>query len=361
MIRLTWRQFRTPAAVAALALLAVAVVAAVTWPDLSRAEQAMVSVCRRGGDCRAATAALARSRGALVNGFGTLVTLAPALAGAFWGAPLVAREVEVGTLPLVWTQSVTRTRWMLVKLAVLGTASVAVTGLLSLVVTWWTAPLDAAAATRYATFAQRDVVPVGYALFAFALGVATGVLLRRAVPAMAVTLAAFTAVRVCTTFGLRPRLLAPEHRVLALDPASTGLGEAISPSIIVDSWFNGGKTSALDPATPVMPDTWIRSTRVVDAHGHDLTDAVLNATCPTVVRGGGGGGAPAAPGHVPVPEAAQHAFQSCVSRIGATYHELVTYLPARHYWALQLAELGVYLGAAMLLGALTVWWVRRRS
>jgi hypothetical protein len=31
----------------------------------------------------------------------------PALIGLFWGAPLVARELEAGTHRLVWTQSVT--------------------------------------------------------------------------------------------------------------------------------------------------------------------------------------------------------------------------------------------------------------
>ena len=42
--------------------------------------------------------------------------VAPALIGVFWGAPLVARELEAGTHRLVWTQSVTRTRWLATKL-----------------------------------------------------------------------------------------------------------------------------------------------------------------------------------------------------------------------------------------------------
>lgn len=40
----------------------------------------------------------------------------PALAGAFIGCPLVAREIENGTHHLAWTQGVTRTRWLAVKL-----------------------------------------------------------------------------------------------------------------------------------------------------------------------------------------------------------------------------------------------------
>ena len=40
--------------------------------------------------------------------------------GVFWGAPMIARELEAGTSRLVWTQSVTRTRWLATKLGVAG-------------------------------------------------------------------------------------------------------------------------------------------------------------------------------------------------------------------------------------------------
>ena len=49
-----------------------------------------------------------------------LLLVVPAIIGIFWGAPLVARELETGTYRLAWTQSVTRTRWLAVKLAVVG-------------------------------------------------------------------------------------------------------------------------------------------------------------------------------------------------------------------------------------------------
>jgi hypothetical protein len=44
-----------------------------------------------------------------------IVSLVPILVGMFLGAPLVAREVERGTFRLIWTQSVTQLRWLLVK------------------------------------------------------------------------------------------------------------------------------------------------------------------------------------------------------------------------------------------------------
>ena len=131
----------------------------------------------------------------------------PALIGVFWGAPLVARELETGTYRLAWNQSVTRTRWLAVKLGLIGLAAMAAAGLLSLMVTWWSSPIDQALAARGPQRAQRrnrfapllfgarGIVPIGYAAFAFALGVTVGVLIRRTLPAMATTLAVFVAVR----------------------------------------------------------------------------------------------------------------------------------------------------------------------
>jgi ABC-type transport system involved in multi-copper enzyme maturation permease subunit len=359
MIRLTWRQFRTPAFVALGVLVVLSVLAAVTGPDLAHAYAATLAACGNAGDCASAAAEFARTNSALSNAFGTLVVFVPAIVGVFWGAPLIAREIEMGTLPLVWTQSVTRARWLLVKLALVGLASALVAGLLSLIVTWWARPLDSASATAYATFGQRDVVPIAYALFAFALGVTVGLLVRRTVPAMAVTLFAFVVVRVCTTYGLRPRLFAPEYQVIALNPNSTGFGSEVSPSIMLNQWFNGGKTSQLDPATPSIPNAWIYSTRVVDAAGHDLTDTVLNADCPDIAAHNAA--PPSVPGHVPVADAARQAAQACVSKVGATYHELVTYQPASHYWTFQWAESAIYVVAAIVLAAVCLLWIRRRA
>lgn len=59
----------------------------------------------------------------------------PGLIGAFWGAPLLTREVEAGTHRLVWNQSVTRTRWLTVKVGMIGVASAIAAGVFSLMLT----------------------------------------------------------------------------------------------------------------------------------------------------------------------------------------------------------------------------------
>ena len=55
--------------------------------------------------------------------------------------------------------------------------------------TWWSAPIDDAYGNRMfpEVFTTRGVVPAAYAAFAFVAGVTAGMLIRRTVPAMAVT------------------------------------------------------------------------------------------------------------------------------------------------------------------------------
>ena len=61
----------------------------------------------------------------------------PLLLGALVGAPLVAREVEQRTHLLVWTQSITRLRWLTVKLALVLGAGLLASGALLAVLIWW--------------------------------------------------------------------------------------------------------------------------------------------------------------------------------------------------------------------------------
>ena len=138
-------------------LVLVAVVAAVTGPHLVHLYDTTVANCAARADCDTARAAFLQNDDTLRTLLGSLVRAVPAIIGIFWGAPLVARELESGTYRLAWTQSITRTRWLAVKLGVIGLASMAVAGLLSLIVTWWASPLDRAHRSQFTTFDQRDL------------------------------------------------------------------------------------------------------------------------------------------------------------------------------------------------------------
>jgi hypothetical protein len=349
MMWLTWRQFRIQSAVACGALVIVAVTLAITGPHLLHLYQTSVATCQARGDCGTATSEfLTHYR--LLQFLGTVLVVVPGIIGIFWGAPLVARELETGTFRLAWTQSVSRTRWLAVKLAVVGLASMAAAGLFSLMVTWWSSPIDRVTGDRFGAgmFGERGIAPIGYAAFAFALGVTAGVLIRRTLPAMAATLVAFVAARVTMTLWVRPHLIAPVLRDFALNPASTGFGNT-----------NGGPDT-LFPNPPNIPNGWIYSTQIVDKAGHALTAQFLASACPHLGTGGPPAGGGFSRTRTQVSAGAQHALQDCVAKVGAKFHEVVTYQPANRYWAFQWYETAIFLALALMLAGLCFWWVRRR-
>lgn len=111
-----------------------------------------------------------------------------------------------------------------------GLASVASAGLLSLAVSWSARSIDLAKADQFRYFDQRDIVPVGYAAFAFALGVVVGLLVRRVLPALATTLAAFVVSRYAVERWVRPHLVAASHAATSLRDAAH-LGSPCSPAV----------------------------------------------------------------------------------------------------------------------------------
>jgi hypothetical protein len=327
MTWLAWRHTRTPLAVALAALAAVAVVAL----------------------------AEGRADNMPRPWLSALVIVAPGLLGAFWGAPLVAAELESGSFRLAWTQDVSRTRWLAWRLVVTGLTAMATAGLASWLVTWWAGPLDRTGLDQFGSFDARDIVPLGYAAFAFALGALFGLLLRRTVPALAATLAVFTAVRLAFRLLVRPSLLPPVTQALALNPATTGYGSS--------GFLPFMPASTLQPAAPDLPNAWVTSVAIVNGKGDALTTSVLSSTCPGLGHGGGGGGA-ANPfahssNHVQASQGVVSSMQACATRIAATYHELITYQPANRYWPLQWFEFGFFFAAALLLAAACAWRLRR--
>ncbi|HEY5267062.1 MAG TPA: hypothetical protein VIJ40_09635 [Acidimicrobiales bacterium] len=351
MIWFVWRQFRVQSVVALGTLFIVAAVAFITGPHLAHLYATNVATCGARGDCTSVRNKFFLNDSTLRTWFGIVVIAFPGIIGMFWGAPLVAKELEAGTHRLVWTQSVTRTRWLAAKLGVVGLASVITAGLLSLVVTWWASPLDRAAANIFGTFDERNIVPIGYAAFAFVLGVTAGVIVRRTVPAMASTLVAFVTVRLSFDRLVRPHLVSPTIHELALKPATMGFGSA-----------NGGPFTLM-PNTPNISNAWIYSTQIFDKLGHALTPHFVATTCPRLISGVQSGGPSAGfsqGSRVQVTPSAQKAFQACVTKVGEIFHIVVTSQPANHYWLLQWYEMTVYIGAAIILASVCFWWVRRR-
>lgn len=218
MIWLTWRQHRKQAfytllGLAALAALLVPIGLSMrsTFSDLGLADcarqfaDANVAATTR-ETCDAGFRRFGNRYGSL-NLVAVLLITLPVLVGLFWGAPLVAREVEHGTHRFVWTQGVGRTRWALVKFGLVGGAVVLLAALYGLGMSWWVDPLTKAAhegRLGMIVFDLQGIVPIGYTLFAVALGVFAGTVWKRMLPAMGITLAGYIGVRAAVEILARP-------------------------------------------------------------------------------------------------------------------------------------------------------------
>jgi hypothetical protein len=341
MIWLTWRQFRTQAAAVYAAVAAVAVLLAVTGPRLRDLARIDANIFDRltSGDQDLFYAGI------------VVVAVAPAVIGAFWGAPLVARELEGGTHRLVWTQSVTRTRWLATKLAVTSLAAAAVVGALTLAVSWWAEPIDGAVSSTHGglparltpvSFAMRGVVPVGYAVFAVVLGVVLGALVRRSLPAMALTLALFVVVQIAVPTWIRPHLAASVREDAAFTMARFDGYMSNGPGIPGKLSLNTGGQG-----------NWVLSNQTVDASGRATALPSWFTGClpppPAVGQDG------------PVRVQGPDPMAACFQRLNAEgYHQHIVYQPAKNFWPLQWAELALYLALSGLLAGFCFWWVRRR-
>lgn len=358
MIRVALRQFRAEGVVAIGVLIVLAIVLIVSGVNLVHVNDAFQSTCKAVGNCTTTSNPVVNLDKPLQGALPFIVTIAPALVGLFFGAPLIARELETGTFRLAWTQSVTRKHWLAVKFGVVGVAAMAFGGLLTWMVDWWASPIDAANQNRFglANFGLHGVAPIGYAAFAFALGATAGVLLRRTIAAMAVTAVGFAAARLAVTYWVRPNLASPVHESLSLTASSAMPGFGVQqPEGIV----------SLVPPTVGMPNGWVYSTAIVNKAGDGPTSPYLLRTCPAleqIVKSGPG--SPVSPIGTHLggtrPALGQGGFQACLQKLSATFHTVVTYQPASRFWPFQWAEMGIFLAAALALCGLTYWWLRRQ-
>src|SRR5690348_3535341 len=176
MTWLVWRQYRihvlfTAALTGALVLLLV-----VTGIRMSTDYHAALSACTSNHDC----GSLHLFQGSGYSAVSVIVTLTiavPGLLGLFWGAPLVATELEQGTHQFIWTQSVPRGRWLTAKISWILLAAALWGGAVAAAVTWWSGTNNAISQDRFYSalkFGTQGIVPIAYSIFAVALGIAAG-------------------------------------------------------------------------------------------------------------------------------------------------------------------------------------------
>jgi hypothetical protein len=312
MIWVTWRQHRAEAYVAGAALALLAALLLIFGHDMATVyHQLGVGQCIAHPDqnvnCPNIVDSFQSQFEVDVYAIGWL-NLLPALLAILVGAPLVARELEHGTHRLAWTQSVTRRRWLAVKLALIFGIALVSTELLSLLLTWFRGPLDTLEGHMSPNgFDFEGIALLGYVAFAMALAITAGAVLRRAIPAMVVTLAGFLAVRLPIEFWLRQHYVAPLTTTV------------FTQSYAQLNWRVG--------------EYW------ADSLGRHIADNQVFPTC-------------AGPGTL------KPDFFACVQAHG--WLDTLVYQPASRFWLFQGIETTIFVALAAALLVFTIWWIRRR-
>lgn len=326
MIWLTWRHMRAQTLWTAGVTAALAAYLLYLATDIRESYRLNVTDCTTA--CDEAAHLIGDQFGSSLLMLGLLLLAGPALIGAFWGAPLITRELETGTHRLVWNQSVTRKRWLAVKLALVGGVSVLLTGALSLLLSWAAGPYDKLVDSRFEplTFAARDLAPFGYALLAFTLGLVIGLLLRKTLVAMAVTMLVFVVFQLVMANVIRPNLVEPVTETIAWADANT-FGQ-------IDSFGIGPQGVGIQEYK--IPGAWVISDVITvnKGDGTAFNEADLTSCDEQMLQ----------------PD-------ECLLAMDATFD--VTYQPADRYWDFQWIELGTAVGLSALLAGIAFWRIPR--
>jgi hypothetical protein len=321
MAWVTWRQHR-PALISVPALLGA--VAVFLWIAGLRIhhDYAALAACHpfTSSTCQALNTSFNSTDWTIGNTVDILLQLAPALIGAFAGAPVLARELETGTFRYAWTQGFGRERQTIAKLALLAVAITAAAGAFSQVFTWFFQPFLAQGdmtVLSATVFDTRGIAFAAWTLAAFTIGAFAGMLIRRILPAMAATLSAYLGLDMLTWLFLRP------HYPLALVTSNSSL-------------FNGPSTSS---------SPWTLSTWWTGPGGKPANQSAVNQVLDLFPHNG----APRTT-ETPAQAFAQH---------GIT--QWWRYIPISRFWPMQIIEAGWLLALSVLLITATVWLVRRRA
>jgi hypothetical protein len=262
-----------------------------------------------------------------------------ALIGAFTGAPVLARELEGGTFRFTWTQGFGRARWTAATLVPLAVTVTVLAGAVGFLFRWCygpllgggfgLSPLDAT------TFGLQGIAFAAWTLAAFSIGALAGILIRRVVPAMLATLAAWAGLAVVTGLYLRPHYEAPlVTRNLTL-PATSW--------VMSQQWTRGGRPASLSAVNQVLAKIGARE--FVPGQFGQLP----------AVPGQPGQSSQAAPR----PSSGQVSPAQYLLHHGFT--QVATYQPASRFWPFQWIEAGWLLALSAALIATVIWLVRRRA
>jgi len=302
---LVWRLHRHQVYWAATALVGLTVLLFTTGTTMADDYRNFFATCAATQSCSDAGSLLFRGDGAIIDLVNATV-IVPLLFGLFWAAPLVSKEYEEGTQNLAWTQGVSRRHWLSTNVIWVYLAAAVWAGGLTVLVSWWRTPENALSG-RFDAFDVQGIVPIAYALFAVAVGLAAGSLFRRVLPAIATTLGAYLALRIVTAVYVRPHFMTAMMKIFPIP------------------FDNGGAPSG----------AWVLSGGLVGPNGHLYGEGLSLDQVPAACRIGEFGGRGITP--------------RCLEAHG--WFQWISYQPASRFWAFQGIEATIFVVLAIALTA----------
>jgi hypothetical protein len=258
----------------------------------------------------------------------------PLLLGLFWGVPLIAKEYAANTNKLVWTQGITRRKWLTTKLAWTLLATVLYAGVFAALATWFSRTGNVISSDRFTelAFSSQAIVPVATAVFAVAVGAMFGAWFKKLLPALGATLALLIVVQVAVPLVARPHYQAAQTYTQALDTPDRG--------------------RQFDPTGPSAED-WTTDSRIATSAGQVLDTNNPPEQCVVKEDGKKVEGGAFATGSGPI------IGFGCLKSLD--YHWEVTYQPGHRYWNFQRIEMALYLVLAGVAVVATYWIVLKRD
>jgi hypothetical protein len=320
MAWVTWRQHRATLIAVPAVLGAVAVFLWIAGLSIHH-NYAVLTACHpfQSSTCQALNTTFNHTDWTIGNTLDILMQLVPVLIGAFAGAPVLARELETGSYQYAWTQGFGRARYAVAKLVLLGAAVTVAAWAFSQVFSWFFQPFLAQedlSVLNATGFGTRGVTFAAWTLAAFAIGVFAGMLIRRIVPAMAVTLGVYLGLALAA-WDLRT------HYPVALVTSNPKIG-----------------SGPLGANTPLVVSTWYTG-----PGGKPANPAVVNQVFALFPHNG--------------PPKVKETLAQAFAQHGIT--QWWRYIPVSRFWPMQFIEAGWLLVLSALLIAATVWLVRRRA
>ncbi|MGH7233976.1 MAG: ABC transporter permease subunit [Candidatus Saccharimonadales bacterium] len=356
---LAWRQHRKQFMIAGIFLVLFAGFMIPTGLNFWHTYQHALSTCGSTDTCNQLQGELFQSQldQLLLHFLPVAIMFVPILLGLFWGVPFLAREYGEGTNKLVWTQGVSRRKWLTVKLIwVLAGAAIIAAGFTALN-TWWAKTNNALELGRFVPihFNSQGIVLIGYAVFAVSLGVFLGAWLKRTMAAIGITLFLLIAmIAIVVPVFVRPYYYSPLSSHVPLptnDNSGTGPFSPVTPSasgatLTISQTIVNKDNQAINWSSPpqqciVTPGSGPSST-IVGGH----TEAAIP------VKGGGSLAIESQNGGPPV-------SLNCLAPLG--YQQELKYQPSYRYWDFQRIETGLYLALSIIPLAGTYWLVLRRD